>query len=284
MTTRAGEEIPLKLTLAKLDGAWRVVGLTSQKAVSVPTVREPPELVPLRALVTRNMLDFSAAVLTGKFESFHATISKLWQKQIDPAGLKTAFAAFLDPRVRMPAIDESQLVFDQPPIVDEGGLLHVTGYYVAASRVGFKLDYLWEESWKLVGLKANTNAVSVTRYVPSDAALKPVVQASLVAFAQAIKSRDMKSLYAGVSKIWQQQTTPAGLEKAFAAFVKKKVDLSHVGERAPTFTEPAHTTDEGVLIVTGTVPLTPAPLKFQLKYLYEHPSWRLLGINVSTLE
>jgi hypothetical protein len=50
------------------------------------------------------------------------------------------------------------------------------------------------------------------------------------------------------------------------------------------FDEPPAIGEDGILTLAGHVPTTPLRVLFNLRYRYEHPAWKLMGIRVSLRE
>jgi hypothetical protein len=281
ITTREGGKVPLAIQLVKEGGAWKVLGLTSSNPGA--QVRRPiPSDAQLRELVTATLTAFDAAVQTRDFTAFHAGTARLWQSQTSPPAVQAAFQEFIDKDIRLGTLDATTVVLDQAPIIDANGLLELTGYFVAPRRVTFKQRYAYEHpAWRLVSLKVSTSDVAAaTRTLPPQRELVALVHASIAEFDRAVKSRDMGSFYREISAVWRAQTTPAALARAFKPLIDKRPDLSKAATRDPTFAPPPAIDPNGVLIVRGQIPLTPDPLEFQLKYLYEHPTWKLLGVQL----
>jgi hypothetical protein len=151
--TRDGDRVPLRVTLVKQAGAWRVASLTSSRypGGSRPTAIPPEDQ--LRRLARKTLLDFNRGVARGDFTDFHATLSRPFQEQKTPAELKELFRGFLGKQIDLSGIDEVDPVFDAPEL-DPEGVLKLSGFYPAKpSRVAFQLKYVYERpSWKLLGI------------------------------------------------------------------------------------------------------------------------------------
>ena len=80
------------------------------------------------------------------------------------------------------------------------------------------------------------------------------------------------------------------LQHAFQPFIDKKVNLGALRTLAPIFDTPPVIDPEGLLIVLGHYPSQPYTgegnpsgsfkVYFSLRYTYELPKWKLLGIDV----
>jgi hypothetical protein len=103
---------------------------------------------------------------------------------------------------------------------------------------------------------------------------------SVLAFNQALAAKDFTAVHASISKLWQEQITPAKMKETFQTFIDKGMDLSNVARVEPVYSEPAKIDENGVLVVQGVYPTTPSKVGFRLKYLPEGKTWKLIGINL----
>jgi hypothetical protein len=120
--------------------------------------------------------------------------------------------------------------------------------------------------------------------VPAPEELAALATGSVLALNRSIVERDFATFYAGLSRLWQAQTTPDELAEAFRAFVDNEIDFAAVGGLEPVFEgEPAIDSD-GVLELAGYFPTTPVRVVFRLRYVLESGGWELLGIQVDLKE
>lgn len=117
--------------------------------------------------------------------------------------------------------------------------------------------------------------------VPSDAVLRQMVKRSLLEFNGAIQTKDFTRFYAGLAKLWQEQTTPDKLQEIFREFIDKQIDISPIGASTPRFNGPAKIDGQGILSASGLYPVRPLPVQFTLNYIQESGAWKLVGINVT---
>ena len=75
---------------------------------------------------------------------------------------------------------------------------------------------------------------------------------------------------------------PEKLAASFHGFVEHHVDLSRAPLTEPVFTAPPAIDGEGKLLLKGYSPLPDRQWYFDLAYVYEHPEWKLISIEVST--
>ncbi len=171
ITTRAGDEIPLDMSLIKVAGDWRVLTLTGPAAGAfvttpdaAPRVAPPPPAVSpvpepdrLRQLALESLLALNSSVVTGDFSTFYAGISELWQGQTSPEELASAFAQFVEREIDFSAIADVEPTFDTEPEIDHEGALRIAGVYpTEGARVQFSLRYISESGvWKLLAIEVN---------------------------------------------------------------------------------------------------------------------------------
>jgi hypothetical protein len=155
VTTRKGAVLPLTVKLVQEQGAWKVLALES--AVGVGGKQVPAD-EDVQALVKATLLDFNRAVRAKDFKPFHDKIAVVWQREVTPEQLHTAFQAFIDKQIDLSGIEPLTAVLDQPPRINNEGLLEVSGYYpTKPKRVFFNLKYTYEHpSWKLTGINLET--------------------------------------------------------------------------------------------------------------------------------
>jgi uncharacterized protein YggL (DUF469 family) len=116
--------------------------------------------------------------------------------------------------------------------------------------------------------------------VPSEKELRTLAAESILSFNQALAAKDFTAFYAGISTLWQQQTTPPDLKKIFQSFIDKNIDLSGVARAEPVYAKPPAIDDNGVLVLEGNYPTPPTKVEFRLKYLRESSAWKLVGIKL----
>ena len=116
--------------------------------------------------------------------------------------------------------------------------------------------------------------------LPSEKELRSLALASILAFNQAIQSRDFAAFHGKISEMWQKQITPKKLAEVFKTFADQGIDLSLVSSVDPIFEKPPKIDEDGVLILEGRYPTLPNKTEFRLKYLNEKATWKLFGIKV----
>jgi len=160
MTTKTGGPIPLKVTMIKESGTWRVSGVTSTATgVNVPAEPKPlPSDDELKKLATTSLLDFNKSVQKKDFTNFYATLSELWKRQTTPDKLGEAFKDFVAKQINISSITDLTAVFEKKPAIGTDGTLELDGYYPTKPlKVRFALKYTYEHpNWKLMAIRVKT--------------------------------------------------------------------------------------------------------------------------------
>ncbi len=150
--------------------------------------------------------------------------------------------------------------------------------------VPIKVDLVKEDGqWKILSIDVK-GGIDQAKTIPNDPDLMVLVNNSMQLFAQAVKNDDFSTFYSSVSKLWQSQITQEQIRDVFQSFIDKKVDITVLKETNPVFSEKPVIDENGILILRGNYYYQNyAPVNFQVKYIYEYPNWKLMGIKV-TLE
>ena len=248
---------------------------------------ETPKLPPekeLKALAFDSLVAFNKAVQEKNFAQFYQErLSPLFRKQFPLEKFAAAFQPFIDKGYDISNIAKSEPVFDIPPAIDSDGLLLLKGHYpTRPNKVAFKLTYIYGESaWKLLGINVQaTPFVENTGKVPSDKELKSLALDSLLAFDVAVQTKSFEKFYGHIAKLWQKEITPKTLLQIFQSFIEAKISIAPIAKLEPTFEGTPAVNEDGFLELEGSYPTQPNKVFFQLKYVYEDESWKLVGINV----
>ena len=255
--------------------------------VSLVAYAQTPTVPPrkeLKTLTHDSLLAFNKAIQAKDFTGFHKQISALWREQITPAKLKDIFQTFIDQEIDLDPIVPLEPIFDEPPKIDDDGVLVLNGHYeTRPSAVQFRLKYLNEKSqWKLVGIKVDVKPVSEPRgKVPSVREARVLVLESLLAFNRAVQAKNFATFHRQIADVWAKQTTPAELRKAFASFIEQEVDISPIAGLQPVFDPAPGLDDDGFLLLKGYYPTKPNKVGFKLRYIQEDGQWQLVNIAVN---
>ncbi|HTE48698.1 MAG TPA: hypothetical protein VK675_02220 [Candidatus Paceibacterota bacterium] len=151
-----------------------------------------------------------------------------------------------------------------------------------SKTIPVKVDLVKEDGqWKILSIDVE-GGIPQVKTIPSDSDLVKLVNNSIQLFGQAVKSDDFSIFYSSISQLWQAQTTPQGLREAFQSFIDKKIDITILSNITPVFSEKPAIDADGVLILKGRYYYQGyPPINFQVKYIYEYPNWKLIGIKVS---
>ena len=262
-----------------LAGALFLALTISGRAAALPAGAE------LKKLTDESLLSFNAAVQKADFTDFYKSTAKLWQKQTTPEKLKEIFKAFIERKFDMEGVIKKRVpTFEPAPAMDSDGFMAVSGSYnVDGDSLTFKLHYADESgAWKLAGINVQFKKASEQpQTIPSEAEVKKLSDQTLLAFNSAVQSQDFTDFYKSTAKLWQEQTTPDELKANFQSFIDQKFDIaSAVKKLTPAFEPAPAMNSDGFLVVRGSYPVKPDKLTFELKYLNEGGTWKLVGINV----
>jgi hypothetical protein len=139
-----------------------------------------------------------------------------------------------------------------------------------------------QETWKVLALESGAGVGGAGKQVPPDDELQSLVKTTLLDFNRAVQAKDFKPFHDKIAVLWQRQITPEQLRQTFQVFIDKQIDLSSIEPLTAVLDEPPRINEQGWLVVSGYYPTKPKRVFFKLKYAYEHPSWKLAGINVET--
>lgn len=135
-----------------------------------------------------------------------------------------------------------------------------------------------ENHFTMVGRSAAIS-YAAAKQVPDDATVRRLVQNSLILFSDAIQTESFWEFYENASVAWQKELTEQKLTNAFHSFIDRKVNMGGIVDLQPTFDVPPEITTEGYLVVTGHYATKPYEVHFTLRYIFELPEWKLLGLN-----
>ena len=155
----------------------------------------------------------------------------------------------------------------------------------AGGKIPLDMDLVKESgTWKVIYLSAPQSGVAVSqggKQLPTDEKSKALVLESLLDFNKAIQDKSFDEFHSKISRAWQEQITGDKLKEIFQQFIDKKMNISGIKTVDPILSEPPQFNSDGLLVLKGYYPTHPLKVNFQLKYVYEHPAWKLFGINVN---
>jgi hypothetical protein len=119
------------------------------------------------------------------------------------------------------------------------------------------------------------------RQIPDEAETRALVSETMQRFNEGLHEKDFTAFYKTTSQLWQSQATLGQVSRAFKGFTDENVTLDDIKNIKMVFEEPPRLTSEGALLVKGYYPTQPNRVVFTVKYTFELPKWKLLGITVS---
>ena len=139
--------------------------------------------------------------------------------------------------------------------------------------------------WKIIQAEFETSSGKrFNLLMPGNEELIRLVRETLLAVDQSLAAKDFSPFYVSLSELWKSQTSVEELEDVFRGLIEGEAILTGVKDILPLF-EPQPMIDEnGILRAAGHFPTRPQVVGFDLQYLYEPPSWKLIGINVKFKE
>jgi hypothetical protein len=141
------------------------------------------------------------------------------------------------------------------------------------------------QSWKVHNITpANPVHSDSIADVPDPSVLSGLIHHSMTLFILALQHKDFSDFYQNIAALWKVETDPEKLQAVFADFMEKNLDLSFVSTTNPVLSAKPVINDQGFLEVKGYYPSAERHLTFELMYTYEHPEWKLLSIQVSSIK
>jgi hypothetical protein len=164
-------------------------------------------------------------------------------------------------------------------LVDENGAWRVFSLHSPPSaQTGIS-----ENRFSLVGKVPNI-ADEVVKPLPPEQDVRRLVRENLLRFNEAISSKSFDDFYNSVSAKWQDQLTKGQLQREFQPFIDHKIDISAVGKAEPVFDPAPAINSEGLLVVSGYVPMPAYRVVFTMRFFYELPEWKLFGLDVGIVK
>jgi hypothetical protein len=178
-------------------------------------------------------------------------------------------------------------------VSNDRGTLEGTATTKSGGAVPLTIEMIKENgTWKVLSIKgpqtgASTGPIIAQESAPPALAAPPADEAarlalaSLLLFNEAVQAKSFVTFHAGISKLWQEQITPAKLLEIFQPFITAQIDLAAIKPVNPVFNTPPAVNADGVLLLDGHYPTTPNKVYFKLKYVAENKLWMLIGVNVN---
>ncbi|HEX4667204.1 MAG TPA: hypothetical protein VH207_11435 [Chthoniobacterales bacterium] len=225
--------------------------------------------------------DFLAQIGAGKIEAAYEETSATLRKQ-------QTLASFGESVKELGLTDFASVFWSHREVKNDRAHLEGSVTTRSGGKVPLTMELVKEAGdWKVIYLSAPRAGVTTEqagKTLPSDDAVKRLGLDSLLAFNRSVQARSFVSFYQQISRLWQEQVTPQKLDEIFADFINKQIDISSIKEVDPVLTEAPTINSDGILVLEGYYPTHPSKVYFRLKYIYEHPAWKLLGIKVKVGE
>jgi len=221
---------------------------------------------------------FFKAVQAKDFSEAYTYVAEDFQAATSLEQLKT----FLE---QSALVNYSDASWSSREITTLQGKLEGTIKTIDGGSVPVTMTFVKEEGkWKILYIEKTTAGLALkeetTKSVPPLDEINLMTAEAMHELALAINARDFSNFYAKLSKLWQSQTTADDLYNAFKSFSDQNVDLTILEGMDPVFDQPPKIDEKGMLILEGYYPTQPSVTYFDLKYLYEHPAWKLAGVHV----
>ncbi len=225
--------------------------------------------------------DFLALTSSGKIREAYESCSTTLKTQ-------QSFEAFERAVQRLGLTEVTSASWSNREMKNDRVHLDGTGSTRAGGKVPLTMDLIKEAgNWKVVAVNVPAAGVAVAAgeaKMPSDSELRALALDSLLAFNEAVRADDFARFHEQISAAWQEQITAEQLATAFHDFTEKHIDIGGIKDVQPIFNEPPQIDSNGVLVLSGYYPAKPNRVVFRLKYVYEHPNWKLFGIKVNVGE
>lgn len=124
-------------------------------------------------------------------------------------------------------------------------------------------------------------AAGTPRALPDAAAVRQLVQKTLLDFNDAVRRNDFSDFHATLAAPMRAQYTAGALAKSFESFIRNRVDIDAIRSVAPVYASPPAIDGKGLLRVRGYYPTRPARVSFSLAYMMEAGQWRAINLNIS---
>ena len=159
ITTASGGVVPISISFVKGAESWKIYSIqkpasglqTESRAAQIPAEADQVELV------RTTIREFAESINQRSMKNFYDHSSKLWQQQTTVEEFDQAFAEFYNLGADLTVLDGYSPVFDSTPLLNEDGVLVLSGYYQTnPSQFYFEQKYIYEGlGWKLIGFRAN---------------------------------------------------------------------------------------------------------------------------------
>ena len=169
--------------------------------------------------------------------------------------------------------------------VDANGTGKLSGTIITNSHGTIPLSIFFVKengAWKIYSFRKSDagfgdDSSSPTIPSPKDAAI--LATTTTMAFAHAVKAKDLKSFYATTSPDFQKSVSYESFAGHFSGFVTKQADLTSLAAVEPQLTARPEMTSQNVLHIEGFFPFNDSEVSFHYKYVYRFIDWKILGFE-----
>ena len=134
-------------------------------------------------------------------------------------------------------------------------------------------------AWRVYGMTFPAGGISGGG-MPPQPELEALVSRSLLDFNTAVQSKDFTAFHASLSRPMRKKFTAEQIQGVFHKFVAQGINLAPIQGVKPQFDPEPKLTDDGALELKGHYPTRPSQVIFDLRYVREGGSWRIISINV----
>ncbi len=228
--------------------------------------------------MTKNAEEFFLAVSEGQLDTARNYLSTSFRNSVDPA----EFRAYL----QNGGLDRYETsTWDSRSYSGSQGKIAGVVYLQDGSHLPIKMVFVQEKSeWHIHSIEVSLPGISphtVKKSIPPLNKLEFMASSTIKLFGNCVLTNDFTPFYSQVSALWQSRTSAARLLQAFQPFVDNNIDLSKYDHVDPTFSETPLIDEHGTLLLKGYFAHETETLSFDLRYAFEYPEWKLLGLNVS---
>jgi len=131
------------------------------------------------------------------------------------------------------------------------------------------------------GLSKKSSGAPLTP--PDEAEQLALVNESLTVFGNSINGKDFRPFVDHISETWRKTgVTVEQLNTAFASFIDQEINILPVLESlSPAFHNEVVVSENGILRISGTYPSEPSKLTFELDYIREATSWKVVRTAIN---
>lgn len=229
--------------------------------------------------VTGTADDFFMAVKSGDMEAASVFLSE----EFNAATSREEFEAFLKGTA---LVDYESASWSSRGVEGKTGFVEGSVTTADGGTIPISIKFVKENGkWRILSIEKAAAGLEEKppsgKPIPDDGELRLMTDIAHRDFALAVNKGDFTDFHQTLSELWKNQITPAKLLEIFQSFVDQEIDLTVLSQFKPVFSEPPGLNEDGFLVLTGYYPTQPSIVYFTIKYVYEHPNWKLAGIHIN---